>query len=299
MNRLLARLRHRLRTFFGLESLSAAITQTIAELKMVSGIRPHRPTYAYLGNHRGLVVLHDGSRIFVDTRDLSLAPSLIVYGYWERWIDIVVTRLTRPGAVAVDLGANFGYYTLAMARASGPTGRIYAFEANPDIASLLADTIVINGLDERVALQNVAIMDRCTPIELSVPSGHMGGGHIFSALVDSTHHRHAVEGLTLCDALPDVTRIDILRMDIEGCEPLALKGAEPLIRASPDLVIISEWRVEMMEFQCDVAEFVDWLGQLGFAFWEIRVDSTLEPVTPAGMLLLAPCDVVISRRRPF
>lgn len=294
MFRVGAQFRRRLRHLLGFDPLSA----TIGRVESAWRARSARPSYAYLGDHRGLVVRRDGSSIFVDTRDISLAPSLIASGYWERWIDAVVARLTRPGAIAVDLGANFGYYTLIMARAVGPSGKVHAFEANPQVARLLDDTIAINGLRGWVTSRNVAILDRQATVELCVDPSYLGGGRISYSDEVNGFDRYAVNGMTLCDALPGVERIDVLRMDIEGCEPLALLGAGALIRRSPELVIVSEWDVSMMaHHRCEARDLVDWLVGLGFGFWRIRLDSALEPLAAADMLSLPHCDVVMARQR--
>lgn len=282
-----------LQWILGLDSLPATMGKAERALRTLAD----RPAYAYLGNHRGLVVLRNECRIFVDTRDISVAPSLIAFGCWEPWVDAVVTRLTRSGAVAVDLGANFGYFTLALAKAAGPTGKVHAFEANSDVASLLADTIVVNGLGDRVTLHNVAILDRRDTVELRVDPRLLGGSYIAHPLEERGLLRHAVDGMTLCDALPGIDRIDMLRMDIEGCEPLALMGAEPLIRQSPELIIVSEWSVAMMAYHGrEARDLVDWLVGLGFRFWRISDDSVLEPVPPDDMLVLPHCDVVMARQ---
>src|SRR5262245_46597461 len=45
----------------------------------------------------------------------------------------LLTRLVAPGGVVVDVGANLGLYTLLLARLTGPTGRVYAFEPEPSL----------------------------------------------------------------------------------------------------------------------------------------------------------------------
>jgi FkbM family methyltransferase len=254
--------------------------------------------YAYLGDYRGLINLHNGLWMVVDTRDISLAPSLIAFGCWEPQIEPVVTRLARPGSVVVDLGANFGYYTLALGLATGPHGKVYSIEANPHLSSLLCDSVAINGFGDRVSLRNVAILDRRATVDLLVDPKYFGGGHLAEGEDKTDLLRYSVEGMTLCDALPGVDRIDVLRMDVEGSEPLVLRGAEALIRNSPNLVIISEWDLLMMTPRCDVPAFIKWLSDLGFHYWLIRMDSTLQPLTPKELTSLPHSDVVITRSLP-
>jgi FkbM family methyltransferase len=254
--------------------------------------------YAYLGDHKGLAVLNDGSRIYVDTRDVSLTPSLILYGCWEPWIERALIGLVRPGAIAVDLGANFGYYTIALAWAVGPRGKVYAFEANPQLAGLLSATVATNGLRDRVVLANAAIIDREEVVKLHVDPQFVGGGHLSFGAEEPALEHYSVAGTTLCVALAGIERIDILRMDIEGSEPLALRGAEALIRNSPELVIVCEWSVPMMAAHCDLGGLIDWLSEMGFSFWEILIDSSLRPVSREGLLTLNHCDVAIARDDP-
>ena len=245
-----------------------------------------------------MVQLHRGQHLYIDTRDLSIAPSLIRFGHWEWWIEAVLSRLARPGNLAVDLGAHFGYHTLALASAVGAEGKVFAFEANPHLAELVAATVFTNGLAEQVTVINAAILDREETIEFRVDPRYSGGGHIAHPIDGPALERFSVKGTTLCAALPGIERIDLLRMDIEGCEPLALRGAEALIRSSPELTIVCEWAVGMMSDRGDVRDLVSWLTGMGFAFWQINTDATLRPVPSDDLLTLPHCDVVISRRDP-
>jgi FkbM family methyltransferase len=53
-------------------------------------------------------------------------------------------RLLLPGQQAIDVGANYGVYTLSMAKAVGPTGAVWAFEPASSTAAFLAQGIAIN-----------------------------------------------------------------------------------------------------------------------------------------------------------
>ena len=83
------------------------------------GARTHT-RYAYLGDYTALVATHADLRLLIDTRDRGSAPQLALVGRWEADVERVLIRLIRPGMRIVEVGANFGYHTLTMARAVGP-----------------------------------------------------------------------------------------------------------------------------------------------------------------------------------
>jgi hypothetical protein len=87
-------------------------------------------------------------------------------------------------------------------------------------------------------------------------------------------------------------------MDIEGSEPLALRGAETLIRRSPKLKIITEWSVGMIGCHADVRGFVDWLVGLGFGFWLIEPGGRLTNLVPSALLELPHHDLLLARDDP-
>jgi hypothetical protein len=83
---------------------------------------------------------------FVDTRDLMLGPRLVLDGFWEAWVTLAIARHLQPGSWCVDVGANYGYYTLLMAGACGPEGRVAACEPNPLLAeTYLPQNLALNG----------------------------------------------------------------------------------------------------------------------------------------------------------
>jgi len=76
-----------------------------------------------------------------------------------------VRRWLRPGMRAVDVGANYGLYTVALAKAVGPEGRVWAFEPAPDTAQFLDATLRLNDLGH-VLLTRAAVSSRATTRQL-------------------------------------------------------------------------------------------------------------------------------------
>lgn len=255
--------------------------------------------YAYLGGHHGLTQTIDGHRIFVDTRDLGLAPHLVLLGVWERAIEQVVKRLVKPGDTVIEVGANVGYHTLAMASVIGPQGRLWTFEANPDLHPLLQATFSFNGYADRVTLLPFAASDREGTITFSFDPSYIGGGHITGEIAPKeASSRVTVPTVTLDKQFADLPAINFLRMDAEGAEPRILRGGRELLRRSANVKIVVEWSPSMMSDHCDVPAFVAEMEQEGYRFWRINGDETLSVVTPEQALSLSHCEMVLARRQP-
>lgn len=86
--------------------------------------------------------LFDGVRIVVPDSLDRITPYVVLeqQDWFEDEIKFV-RRLLKPGQKAIDIGANYGVYTLSMAKAVGPTGRVWAFEPASRTARLLAEGI--------------------------------------------------------------------------------------------------------------------------------------------------------------
>lgn len=136
-----------------------------------------------------------------------------------------VRRLLKPGQKAIDIGANYGVYTLSMAKAVGPTGRVWAFEPASRTARLLAEGIDINGFTQ-VVLERSALSSACGTAELSLHENSE-----LNALArgePSTSASETVPLVTLDECLKTHgwRDIDLVKIDAEGEEANILKGGE-------------------------------------------------------------------------
>lgn len=261
------------------------------------GVAPIR--YAYLGDYTAVVTTHAGLRLLMDTRDRSLAPHVALTGCWESNIERALVRLLKRGQRIVEVGANIGYHTLTMASMVGRTGHIDAFEPNPRLCELLRDTIYINGFNDIVTVQQSAALDREGPVKFQFDPRFLGGGNVVvPGYVDPTNQSLEVAGVRLDDVLGAGPPVDLLRMDAEGSEPLALQGAEELLRRSPRMRIMMEFSPIMMRPRLDVPAFVSWLGAFGFKAWRIERSGALAGVAMADLPELAHCEIVLSRDAP-
>jgi FkbM family methyltransferase len=156
-------------------------------------------------------------------------------GEWEpREAQLIRARL-RPGDCMVDVGAYVGYFTLMAARLVGPHGRVLAFEANPETYRKLAANVALNGFLQ-VEMHHCAVGDVAGQHAkvASRQAGNAGGDYTeFGAAAGGS----AVEVVRLDQSLDGPVRI--VKIDIEGAELKALRGAGALLRGpdAPDLVL--------------------------------------------------------------
>lgn len=225
----------------------------------------------YVGDHTCLTHLVDGPKIYVDTRDVGIASHLMLEGRWEHWIASVLMPRVKPGMRVCDIGANFGYYTLLMARAVGQSGHVFSVEVNSRILELLKKSIRVNGFENRVTLLDVAAWDRAESLFLSYNAEFSGGGRVQPSAVKGSEDRHSVQGQRL-DTLIEGP-VDIIKIDVEGAEQRALAGMERTIAASPNLSIV-------MEFSADTFD-----DPIGFLNSFVRRGFRIHVITPLGLEL--------------
>jgi len=265
-------------------------------------MRNVRPASVFLGD-RILTLTHCGNIIYLAPRDNDLTSWIALFGEWEPHVENIIVASLQPGDPVIDIGANVGYHTLAMASAVGSGGQIHAFEANPQAMRLLRATMSLNSFGW-VRLYDKAALDRPGTFTLASDPDHFGSGHVITDRPSSDYGagystRVEVAAVTLdAELAHQVGTIDLIHMDIEGSEPLALRGAQALIERSPNIKIITEWSVGMMGARADVGEYVAWLAKLGFGFWLIQPGAGLTKIEPSVALTLPHCDLFLCRGSP-
>ena len=251
-----------------------------------------RTTAVYLGDSTALTRTVFGHKLYVDTRDISLAPHLLLDGEWEMWITRVFRELVRPGMTVVDIGANVGWYTLLAAHDAGPGGRVVAFEANPRLAQLVRRSVAVNGFSATTVVEATAVADRSGEVTLHVLAEHHGSSSIekdFLAFHDS-HETLTVPATTL-DAYVAAhgLQIDLLKIDAEGAEPLIVRGARETIAATPGIQIL-------LEYAPANRGAAETLAEMGFVAQAVSVDSQLVPVAVDRLDEVPSLDMVLFTR---
>jgi FkbM family methyltransferase len=184
----------------------------------------------------------DGSvRLFVDLADHVIGLN-IVRGTYERDEIDWLRRVLKPGDIALDVGAHIGFFAVQMASMVGPSGRVYAFEPFDANVDLLERSVTENRFADRVIVTRAAVGAASGSAMLTFPveTLNSGGAYLLrdgtAALAGNLEQNVPVVALDELE-LPHPVRF--IKMDVEGAEPLVLKGAERLLRCDRP-VILSE-----------------------------------------------------------
>lgn len=225
-------------------------------------------------------------KMYVDLRDAGFVPHLMFEGYWEYWITEFIWRNVKPGQVALDLGANHGYYTLLLADLVGPSGKVFAFEPNPRMADLLERNVVLNGFWNIASTRAEAVGDRHgDTTRLMVPlrdpkNAHLVGSDVrVPAGLDGTRFAlHEVPLVTLDQAVPGA--VDFLKIDVEGAEEAVWRGMQGLISRSRNIRIL----VEFNPRRCDDPRGMLAQMMARFPLREIAFSGRAVPCSPGALL---------------
>lgn len=230
-------------------------------------------------------------KMLVDSRDLGLAPHLLLDGFWEMWCTrFMLARIAR-GQVAWDVGANLGYFTLLMADLVGAGGRVVAVEPNPRMAWLLARSLELNGFHTRTALHQAAATDRALTLRFRGSPEEPKNGHVIAedAPADPALPEVRVPGLPL-DEMGE--RADFVKIDVEGAEAAVWGGMQRLLDRNPGVTVLLEFNAGR---GADAAALLrDIAGRFPLA--ELLVDGTVAPATQEAVMARGGDTMLVLRR---
>jgi FkbM family methyltransferase len=215
----------------------------------------------------------DGVQVVVPD-SLNLITSYVLQeqqDWFEEEIKFV-RRLLSSGDHVMDIGANYGVYTLSMAQVVGATGRVWAFEPASETAKLLAEGIASNGFPQ-------VVLERCA---VSCASGVARLSLSENSELNTLVHGHPETGRY--EEVPVVTldvfmeryglkRLDFIKIDAEGEEPNILRGGQRLFSELSPLV---QYEVKAgSELHMDLAEAFEELG-----FFSYRLVPGMKMLVP-------------------
>lgn len=243
---------------------------------------------AYLGDHTYLTQLKAGPKILLDTRELSMTAHIIADGCWESWITNIYTECIQPGMTVLDIGANCGYYSLLAAQLTGPLGHVHAFEPNPFHHPNLTKSKWVNGF-YHLDIHRCALSNENGEMLLYAPEQSTASASLHKEMIHPLPYMDSIQpvkvkAVRLHDYLPHV-KANIIKMDIEGSEPLILDDILEVMERSGDSKLFMEYNQKAwQQLGHDCETILNNIVKRHFDIYIIRHDSSLEHVTPQQLI---------------
>jgi len=214
-----------------------------------------------------------GKQVLLEPGD-ELSRAVFITGFYEPESMAAISQILPKGGVFVDVGAHCGMFTLLAADKVGPEGKVVAFEPSKREYDRLIANVELNGL-RNVITSTAAVAEVAGEVRLLIAeAGH--AGH------NTTSKRFAYPAVRLAEAVdvPAVTldafflqhgldRCDVIKMDIEGGELPALKGAVGILQKHRPTLVLETFEKAMAANETTTGALTGWLAEQGYQFRDI------------------------------
>ncbi len=194
----------------------------------------------------------DGHRLLLDMREKFMALHLLEHRLWEEHIRLAMSIVLPQGGVFIDIGANIGVHAMYASMLVGTAGSVFAFEPHPRTKAICHQNLEVNGLLDRVKLFDLALADKAGQVvdfeyfpQHPAMSGFKTCAERLQAF-NGTVERIQVVTTTLDTVISEHKCVpDLVKIDVEGFELLALKGAHELLDRYKDTCYLIEYNKQL------------------------------------------------------
>jgi len=231
----------------------------------------------------------EGCKIYLNLQDQTISDRLVINNAYEQFETQIIKKEVKEGDVVLDIGANIGYYTVILSKLVGEKGKIIAFEPDPENFVLLKKNVKINNC-ENVTLVQKAVSDETRKLKLYLSEDNKGDHRIYDAGEGRKYIE--IEAISLDDYFKNYSRkIGLIKMDIQGAEPVAIQGMTLLLEKNKDVKIITEFEPFLLKkFGVEPKEYLKLLMRHDFRLHFLNeqkrkielvdIDKLLEIYTP-------------------
>ncbi len=254
--------------------------------------------YRTIGKGRGLLgkgkqveVRRGGVRWRLDLEE-GIDFSIYLLGAFERSTVATLRELVKAGDVVLDIGANIGAHTLGLAKNVGAAGKVYAFEpADFAFQKLLRNLALNPELEKRTKASQVMLGSGAE----KPPTGVYASWPLEK--VDSVHPKHRGRFVSTEGAVVDtldgfvarekVSRINLIKMDVDGDELPVLQGGRGVLREQRPVIVMEMSPYVHAEEQNSFAAVIELLKEFRYKIEDARNRKTL-PLDAAALERLIP-----------
>lgn len=231
-----------------------------------------------------------GKKIWINIKDKHISRNIILAGEWEVNETEFVKKFLKEGDVFVDIGANIGWFTLLAADIVGHKGKVYSFEARPDIYYYLNKSVMDSKFEDIVRTYNFALGDKVSVVNIFDIDQDNPGASSIGRPNEFSGRSWRVRMNFLDNIIGDV-RINLIKIDVEGAEMLVFKGAHKILSDECRPVIVSEINPKALERVSGISgnEYIRFMRNYGYKCFELRDGNLGEQIN--NLESLVPSDI--------
>lgn len=184
--------------------------------------------------------------------------------YEKQLVDFLKPHVT--GKVFFDVGANVGSYTLALSKSAA---QVYSFEASSANAATLGNFVQLSGV-RTIEVVNKAISDQSGKTISLYSSPDTGGNN--TQFHDFGKGCETVSTITLDQFAADnnIGHVDVIKIDVEGSELAAFRGAHELLGKSHPVLLVEFHALVAKQAGWELVELYDLLMSYGYKAYELN-----------------------------
>ncbi|PCJ67853.1 MAG: hypothetical protein COA58_01570 [Bacteroidetes bacterium] len=212
-------------------------------------------------------------RIKLEPRYL-IDHKILFTGTYEKSTNDVLRKYVKSGDTVFEAGANIGTETILLSRLVSDSGSVFAFEPVPHVSEKLNHNCRINGLNN-INISNLALSDSIGETTFFIASenfinqgmGSLDGGHLqvkekIKVQLDTLDHYFEENG---------ITKLDFLKMDVQGAEYFILKGGRKTLTKFKPVIFL-----EAEEGWSKISDLYTILTELNYACFLIHDNLELD-----------------------
>jgi FkbM family methyltransferase len=215
----------------------------------------------------GLYQLRNGNRYWLDDQRY-LHQEIIRSGVYESETTQFFNKFIKPGWNVIDIGANIGYYTVLLAKLTGPTGKVYTFEPTRKYFGYLSRNVRENDLNN-VILNRIGLSNKKGKVKLKFDNS---SATAFWTGDKKPEYSEVINLVSLDNYLKyySMSRLDLIKVDVDGCEPDLLKGAVRTLKKYQPVIVMEVSHSHLLKYGITAWDYFSILKNLGYLIYTIE-----------------------------
>jgi FkbM family methyltransferase len=222
-----------------------------------------------------------GFHLLLPAWDANVVGAAAEGRMFNRQLTKILSRVIRPGDTVVDGGANVGFYSLVAANLLKGHGIVVSFEPDPRNIPFLRANAALNGFSELIRVEPRALSNAESNLDFWYsPRTSWGGSLVRMPNSSDVCMRVPASRLDVFRSSENLGRIDVIKLDLEGAEPLALQGMADALR-SARLLVLEINKPRLMQLKTDPCRLIkDTLHQGCFTLMLVSDGHAVKVATP-------------------